>query len=121
MTYPTSTAVPSPPQPRPHRGDALHVRLRAVRQRDDRVVGVHVDDAHGAVRVADGLHHCMRVLGLHVLRQGRQVQELKGEGSEIGRLSHKLWWQMDDREAINRLSGTIQFWRLKLNIHRQAG
>lgn len=42
-----------------------HLRRGAVRQSDDRVVGVQVQDGHGAVRVCDGMENSWGVL--HIL------------------------------------------------------
>ena len=46
-----------------YRDKALYSGSGAIRQGDDRIVGVHTDDGDGAVLVVDGLHHGLLELG----------------------------------------------------------
>lgn len=45
---------------------ALDMRGGSIRQGDDRVVGIHLDYAQGAVGVADGLQHGRSILSSHL-------------------------------------------------------
>lgn len=40
----------------------LHMRRRSIRQRNNRIVGVHLDDAHRTIRIRNRMQHRRRIL-----------------------------------------------------------
>lgn len=57
-----SSDIKAPDHSYPYRGNALHMGRRTIGQRDDGIVGIHLDDRDGAIRIANGLQHRRGIL-----------------------------------------------------------